>query len=365
MFLCVREVVKIPCANLQLYPSSKEQIMSKIGIGVIGIGRMGRVYANHVARQIEDAQLVAISDASQQALTEFATRNSGVKTYADYHDLLADSAIQGVIIATPTSTHREVVIAAAEAKKAIFCEKPTALTLAATDEMLAAVNKAGVMLQVGFMRRFDKAYMEAARRIETGMIGKPIVIRSIGRDPFRTSLEYANPAVSGGLIIDMGIHDFDVIRWLMGDDVERVHTEVSSLMYPELLDVGDVDNAMINIRFAGGGLGNIEVSRTAGYGYDILGTVIGTKGTLEIGYRQETPVVMLTSEHGLSHDIVPHFPQRFGAAYTAQIEHFVECLRTNKPPKVTAADARAALQTSIAATISQREGRVVYVKEVN
>ncbi|MFN8377497.1 MAG: Gfo/Idh/MocA family oxidoreductase [Anaerolineae bacterium] len=337
--------------------------MAKVGIGVIGIGRMGRVYATHVARQMDDASLVAISDVNAASLGQYAA-SSGAKPYADYHDLLADPRVDAVIVVTPTSTHREVVIAAAEAGKAIFVEKPTALTMAATDEMLAVVGRTGVMFQVGFMRRFDRAYAAARQKIDAGLIGDPVVVRSIGRDPFRTSLEYANPEASGGLIVDMGIHDFDVIRWMMGDEVERVYTETASLVYPELLTVNDVDNAMISVRFSRGGLGNVEVSRTAGYGYDIRATVVGSKATLEIGYLQETPVVVLSKEGGVSHDVVPHFPERFGPAYTAQITAFVECLRSGQPPKVTAADARAALQAAIAATVSQHEGRVVYTSEI-
>lgn len=223
--------------------------MAKIGIGVIGLGRMGQVYATFSASQLADARLVAVADMRNEVATQFADRVGGARVYTNYHDLLADPNVQAVIVTTPTSTHREVVIAAAEAGKAIFCEKPTALTLSATDDMIAAVEAAKVMFQVGFMRRFDAGYEAAKRQIEAGAIGEPVTIRSIGRDPFRTSLEYANPAVSGGLILDMGIHDFDLLRWLMGDEVQRVYTEVATLVYPELLEVGDVDNAMINVRF--------------------------------------------------------------------------------------------------------------------
>jgi inositol 2-dehydrogenase len=337
--------------------------MAKIGIGVIGLGRMGQVYGSFVAAQLADAHLVAISDSRPEAMQKFAERSSSLKTYVDYHDLLADKDIDAVVIVTPTHTHRDVVVAAAAARKAIFCEKPTALTLKETDEMLAAVDRAGVMFQVGFMRRFDKAYANAKKQVDAGVIGDPVVIRSIGRDPFRTSLEYANPAVSGGLILDMGIHDFDLLRWLMGDEVQRVYTEVASLVYPELLEVGDVDNAMVSLRFERGGLGNVEVSRTAHYGYDIQANVIGTKGALQIGYLQETAVLTLTRE-GARHDVVPYFQERFGPAYTAQLEHFAACLREQKPPSVSGVDARAALQVGIAATRSQHEGRVVYVSEV-
>lgn len=338
--------------------------MAKLGVGVIGLGRMGRFYGNFVAQQVENARLVAVADSLQTAREDFVGRVGGVKAYADYHDLLNDREVEAVIIVTPTSTHREVVIAAAEAKKAIFCEKPTALTLKATDDMLAAVEKAGVMFYVGFMRRFDKGCAAARKKIDAGAIGDVVMVRSIGRDPFRTSLEYANPAVSGGLILDMAIHDFDLVRWYMGAEVERVYTEVASLVYPELQTVGDVDNAMINLRFTNGGLGNIEATRTAPYGYDIQATVVGTKGTLQIGYLQETPLLLMTKEGGVQHDVVPHFPERFGTAYTAQIAHFVDCLTLGVKPAVTPLDARAALQAAIAATRSQHEGRVVYVNEV-
>lgn len=337
--------------------------MADVGIGVIGLGRMGQVYATHTARQIDGAALVAVSDPDRGALDRFTAQVSDVQVYADYHDLLADPQVQGVIIASPTSTHPAVAIDAAAAGKAIFCEKPLALTLEATDAIIAAVEKAGVLLQVGFMRRFDHGYVEAKRKIDAGVIGQPVTIRSIGRDPYRTSLEFANPAISGGLIVDMAIHDFDSVRWLMGDEIERVYAEVASLVYPELRDVGDVDNAMITLRFARGGLGNIEVSRTAIYGYDIRCEVVGAQGTIEIGYLRETPILVLTRD-GVTHDVVPHFPQRFGKAYTTQIEHFADCLIHGHAPVVTAADARAALQASLAATISQHEGRVVAVGEV-
>jgi scyllo-inositol 2-dehydrogenase (NAD+) len=338
--------------------------MSKVGIGVIGLGRMGRVYAYHTARQIEGATLIAVADPSRPALTDFSAQVPGVQVHSDYHNLVSDPHIQGVIIASPTSTHPDVVIAAAQAGKAIFCEKPLALTIAATDEIAAAVQQAGVLLQVGFMRRFDAGYADAKRKIDAGLIGQPVTIRSIGRDPYRTSLEYANPAISGGLVVDMGIHDFDSIRWLMGDEVQRVYTEVASLVYPELLSVGDADNAMISLRFEGGGLGNVEVSRTAIYGYDIRCAIVGAEGTIEIGYLRETPVLVL-NKAGVTHDVVPHFPQRFGKAYTTQIEHFVACLINDQLPLVTLEDARAALQIALAATISQHESRVVYVRDVN
>lgn len=337
--------------------------MANVHVGVVGLGRMGQVYAYHVAHQIKGVSLVAVADPRQELTTAFAEQVSGVSVYADYRDLLAHPDLHAVIIATPTHTHHEAVIAAAGVGKHIFCEKPTALTLHETDEMLAAVKKAGVIFQVGFMRRFDDGYTEAKRQIDAGEIGLPVTFRAIGRDPRRTSLEFANPAVSGGLILDMGIHDFDLARWLMSDEVERVYTETASLVYPELLSVGDVDNAQIVLKFQKGGLGSVEVSRTAIYGYDIQCEIVGSKGTLQVGYLRQTPLLMLTAK-GACYDVVPHFPQRFGRAYTRQIEHFADCLLTDRAPTITPQDARAALQIGLAATRSQHEGRVVYVSEI-
>lgn len=332
--------------------------MAKVHIGVIGLGRMGQVYAHHIANQIEGVSLVAVADPRE----EVTSKVSSGAIYADYHDLLQHPDLHGVIVCTPTHTHHEVVMAAASAGKHIFCEKPTALTLHATDEMIAAIEKAGVMFQVGFMRRFDDACAEAKRKIDAGEIGQPVSIRSIGRDPHRTSLEFANPAVSGGLILDMGIHDFDLLRWYMEDEVERVYSEASSLVYPELRDVGDVDNAQIVLKFSKGGLGNVEVSRTAIYGYDIQCEIVGATGTLQVGYLRQTPLLLLNRD-GVHHDVVPHFPQRFGKAYTRQIEHFAQCLISDQAPMITPKDARAALQIGLAATRSQHEGRIVYLNE--
>jgi scyllo-inositol 2-dehydrogenase (NAD+) len=337
--------------------------MPKIKLGVIGLGRMGQVYAEHIARQIPDAALVAVADPRPEVTQPFAAQVGDLTVYADFRDLLSHPALDAVIVATPTNTHTEVVTLAAQAGKHIFCEKPMALTLTETDSMIAIIEKARVLCQVGFMRRFDEGCLAAKRQIEEGVIGQPVTIRSIGRDPFRTSLEYANPAISGGLIVDMGIHDFDLLRWLMVDEVERVYTEVGSLVYPELMSVGDVDNAMIVLRFQHGGLGNVEVSRTAAYGYDIQCEIVGTKGALQVGYLRQTPLLTLTKA-GVLHDVVPHFPQRFGAAYTRQIEHFVEAVRDQNPPAVTPTDSRAALQIGLAATRSQHEQRTVYIREV-
>jgi inositol 2-dehydrogenase len=342
---------------------------SKLTVGVIGLGRMGQIYTRHLA-QISTVQVVCISDvieARAQALAdelELASTAEGRPAWtADYRELLANPAIEAVFVTSPTSTHREVVIAAAEAGKAIFCEKPIALTLKDTDEMVAAIDRRGVLFQAGFMRRFDAGYVAAKKQIEAGVIGRPVTFKSIGRDPFCPDLNYARPEVSGGLILDMAIHDFDLGRWLMGDEVRRVYTEGGTLAFPQLNSVGDIDNAVVNMLFQQGALGNVEVSRNALYGYDIRTEILGTQGGLNIGYYQQTPLLTLTAS-GIQHDMVPYIIERFGNAYLTQTKDFVERVRAGKPPAVNAQDARKALVIGLAATRSYHEQRPVELSEI-
>lgn len=322
---------------------------ARLQIGVIGLGRMGELYTRTLATQIPGVQLHAIADINEQHRTRLAHEFSVSRVFADAYELIALPQLDAVVITTPTSTHAELVIAAARVGKAIFCEKPLALTLEQTHTVLEEVARAAVPLQVGFMRRFDAAYQRAKSLIDEGRLGRPITFKSIGRDPFCPRREYANPALSGGLIIDMAIHDFDLARWLMGSEVERVSAEGALLVCEQLREVADIDNAVINLRFVNGALGNVEVSRNAFYGYDIRTEVLGSDGALLIGTHQHTPVMLLTRA-GVQHDVTPYLMERFGDAYRTQMQHFVECLHQGQPPAVSGTDALAALEISIAAT---------------
>jgi inositol 2-dehydrogenase len=336
---------------------------TRLPVGVIGLGRMGQIYARHLAHAAgAKAQIICVSDVLEERAKTLAAE-LGVESWtADYRALLEDKRIRAVFVTSPTSTHREVVIAAAEAGKAIFCEKPIALTLEDTDQMIATLKRTGVMFQAGFMRRFDSGYVAAKKQIEAGAIGKPVTFKSIGRDPFCPDLNYARPDVSGGLILDMAIHDFDLGRWLMGDEVRRVYTEGGTLAFPQLNTVGDIDNAVVSLLFQGGALGNVEVSRNALYGYDIRTEVLGTKGGVDIGYYQQTPMLIKTTQ-GISHDMVPYIIERFGNAYLAQTQDFVERVLDGRGPAVDAYDARAALLIGLAATRSYKEARPVELAE--
>ena len=334
---------------------------AKLGVGVIGLGRMGQIYARHLASEPR-AKVVCVSDVVADRADALAAEYDAERWTTDYRELLDDGRIQAVFVTSPTSTHREVVVAAAEAGKAVFCEKPIALSLEDTDLMIAAIERTGILFQAGFMRRFDRGYAAAREQIQSGAIGTPVTFKSIGRDPFCPDLEYARPSVSGGLILDMAIHDFDLGRWLMDAEVERVYTEGGTLAFPQLNDVGDIDNAVVNMRFESGALGNVEVSRNACYGYDIRTEVLGTAGGLKVGYYQHTPLLIMTTA-GIQHDMVPYIVERFGDAYEAQTTDFCQRALGDGEPAVDARDARAALLIGLAATRSYEEARPVRLAE--
>jgi inositol 2-dehydrogenase len=334
-----------------------------IRIGLIGAGRMGKVFAHTLAFTVSEVDLLAVADIDPQTSQEVAARYGAKYHYTDYHELLQRDDIDAVVVVTPTSTHAEVIQAAAAAGKHIFSEKPLAQTLVLCDQAITAVEKAGVKLQLGFMRRFDPAYVMAKQKIDEGAIGTPVMFRSTSRDPKRTSLEFARRENSGGLIMDMGVHDFDLARWLMGSEVARVQSEGGCLVYPELKEVGDIDNAMINLQYSNGAIGNIDVSRNAVYGYDIRTEVLGSQGGLLIGKLQQTATLVMTRQ-GVTHDTVPYFMERFGDAYAAEIRAFVACILEDRPPSVTGQDARKATVIGIAATRSLDENRPVNISEV-
>ena len=334
-----------------------------IRLGLIGAGRMGKVFAHTLAFNVSEADLIAVADRNEQTSAEVAAQFGAKYHYTDYHELLKRDDIDAVVVVTPTATHAEVIKAAAAAGKHIFSEKPLASTLAMCDEAIAAVDAAGVKLQLGFMRRYDPAYMLAKKKIDEGAIGTPVMFRSTSRDPKRTSLEFARRENSGGLIMDMGVHDFDQARWLMGSEVMRVHSEGGCLVYPELKEVGDIDNALINLKFMNDAVGSIDVSRNAVYGYDIRTEVLGSEGGLLIGKLQQTSTLIMTRE-GVTHDTVPYFMERFGEAYANEIRDFVRCLIEDRQPGVTGLDAKKATAIGIAATMSLDEGRPVELSEV-
>ena len=332
----------------------------QLNIGVIGVGRLGGLYGRYFLGQISGAKLVAVADINEERAASFAGQNNVKRWHTDYRELLANDDVDAVVVVTTTQAHKEIVVEAARAGKPTFCEKPLSLSINEALEMKAIIEQTGTFFQLGFMRRFDNGYAAARRNIESGSIGTPIVFKSSSRDPYRPSLEYLDPNNSGGLFTDCGIHDIDVARWLMGE-IASVYSIGGVLAYPEMNEIGDVDNAIVTLRFAGGQVGVIDLSRSGIYGYDIRTEILGTKGTLKIGYLRETPLMILTKD-GVTHDTVPYFMERFGQAYVTQLQDFVDNVRNDKPASITCEDGIAALRVTLAATRSLKENKPVDVE---
>jgi scyllo-inositol 2-dehydrogenase (NAD+) len=335
---------------------------AKLNVALIGLGRLGRVYARDLSTRIGCTRLAAVADLSRSAVDEVVRQFDVPLGSTNPDEVIADPSIDAVVIVTPTDTHGAVTRAAAAAGKAIFCEKPLAISLSDAREMKRVVEASGVFFQLGFMRRFDRGFAAAKARLGEGAIGDAVVFKSSSRDPYPPSPEYANPKSSGGLILDMGIHDFDLARWFMGE-VASVQAIGGVLAYPQLGAVGDIDNAIITLVFASGRLGVVDLTRNGIYGYDITTDLLGTAGTLRVGYIRETPLMVMT-KGAVTHDTVPFFMERFGDAYTAQLENFAQNVLLGRQPPITVDDGVEALKIAIAATRARETGQSVAVASV-
>jgi scyllo-inositol 2-dehydrogenase (NAD+) len=340
--------------------TSKTRIRLKVG--VVGLGRLGSVYVRDLTGRIPETSVVAVADTNRALADQIAEQFDVPKAYGSAQDLIADRNVDAVVVVTPTHTHQEIVVAALQSKKPTFCEKPPALSLAECAAMSDAVNKSGTFFQMGFMRRFDPGYAAAKEKIAQGAIGKPMVFKSTSRDPFRPSLEYANPASSGGIMVDMGIHDFDLARWFMGD-VDKVSAVGGVLGYPEMATIGDIDNAIATLVFADGRLGVIDLTRKGVYGYDISTELLGDAGTVRVGYLRETPIFTMT-KNSIAHDTVPYFMERFERAYTLQLQNFAQNVLQDRAPAVVIADGTEALRIALAATAACRMGQPVKIQSI-
>ena len=336
--------------------------MSDIRIAVVGVGRIGLTHAENLARRVRGATLVAVTTTSVER-AEQARQNCGdVAVYPGLDELLNSEALDAVCIASSTSAHADNVVQCAQAGLHIFCEKPLALTLEQCDRAIAATQEAGVKLMVGHVRMFDAGHAEAKRKIEQGAIGVPLAFRAISGDVDPPPPSFANPAVSGGLIVDAMYHDLYVARWLLDDEVIRAYAEGGALVDPKIGEVGDVDNAVVSLRFAKGAMGTFFVSRTCRYGYDLRVEVNGDEGAVQVGYFRQTPVRLL-DRSGVHHDMARTFPERFDDAFVAELQAFVDCVSQDCPPPVTGADSRATLAVGIAATEAMHKGLPVELQE--
>jgi myo-inositol 2-dehydrogenase/D-chiro-inositol 1-dehydrogenase len=302
-----------------------------------------------------------VADPRADAARDVAEHLGVSRWSAGAEDAFADAAVDAVIIASSTETHAAYIESAAEYGKDIFTEKPIALDIDATDRALAAVEAAGVRLQVGFQRRFDRGYEAAYQDISNGTLGRIEMIRDAMRDPQPPDMEYV--ARSGGLYRDMTIHNFDCVRWLMDEEPEEIFATASALVSDEIGQADDVDTSVVTMRFGSGALATIENSRRSGFGYDVRTEVFGSHGAVMIGESRQTPVRRYT-DSGVIEDHQYFFLERFADAYRSELDAFVCAIRDDAPVQVTGADGRAALLMAYAAERSLRENRPVRMADV-
>lgn len=329
-----------------------------IRVGVIGVGRMGARHAQNLSGAVAGAKLVAVADPDEAAVRRVGDELGVAGVYTDYRELLARDDVEAVVIAAPADTREEMIAACLAAGKHMLCEKPVAHDLPAARRVAKMLEGAEVTFQLGFMRRFDPAYVRAHRLIREGVIGRPVFIRLVSRDAEGPPLGFVGG--SGGLFVDSSVHDFDLARWLMGSEVERVYALGGTFVYPEYAEHGDIDVGAVSLRFAGGAIGLHDNARKSGYGYDIRTEVLGTDGAIQIGYLNQDSVVLLKKDRP-SCDYVPDFLARFADAYRLELQHFIDVLRKGGTPAVGVEDGVRALEIAAAARASLESGLPVSV----
>ena len=331
-------------------------MVGKLGIGVLGVGEMGRRHAENLRRLVPEARLLAIADVAADRARQAAVELEIEQSYRSLEEMLACKDLKAVLIATPDKFHAQAIRTAAAAGKDILCEKPLATNLADAHAALEAVGKAGVRLQIGFMRRYDPAYKAAMKRVEGGEIGEPVVFKSVGRDKDVPPIAAYQSNVNGMLFYNNTIHDFDVARWLMRDEVEETHAYTTVAIRPEVAQYGDVVASVVNLKFAHGAIGNVESYVQALYGYDVRTEIVGSKGSVFIGSLEKTAATFL-SPNGSAGILADHFLSRFADAYLAEVRDFVHNMLHDRPPQVSGEDGLKALAIAVAAENSHLQGK--------
>lgn len=333
----------------------------KVKLGLIGAGKMGRMHAENIVNNVKDAEVLAVSDLYSDKIKDWA-ENLGIgKVYKDYWKILNDPEIDAVLICSSTNTHARIITDAANSGRDIFCEKPIDVDLAAINEALKAVEKNGVKLQIGFNVRFDNQFGSMQKLINEGKVGKVQVLKISTRDPEPPTVDYVK--VSGGIFLDMTIHDIDMARFLVGDDVEEVYAAGSVLIDPQIGECGDVDTSILTLKFKGGALGVIDNSRQAVYGFDTRAEVLGPKGCITITNETPNTAVLNAAGGAVSENPLFDCGERYRNSYINEMRAFVDAVANGKTPLVNGLDGLKAVLIAKAATKSVQTGLPVKVDE--
>jgi myo-inositol 2-dehydrogenase/D-chiro-inositol 1-dehydrogenase len=334
----------------------------KLRFGLIGAGRIGPVHAETLAFRVPEAQLAVIADLNPKAAQAVASRCNIPKIVSSGAELITDPEIDAVVICSPTDTHADLIVAAAKAGKHIFCEKPISLSLSEIDRALAAVDGAGIKLQVGFNRRFDTNFLRVRQAVASGEIGTPNLFHIVSRDPFPPPLTYLRP--SGGIFLDMMVHDFDMARFLMGEEVEEVYAAGAVMIDPGFAKEEDFDTAVVMLRFRSGAIGTIDNSRKSTFGYDQRVEILGSKGKIATENRYPNQVIVSGEKTVYSDLPFNFFMQRYTDSFAAEVQAFTQAVLEDKPIAVTGADSRMPVVMALAAGKSSDEHRPVRINEI-
>lgn len=340
---------------------------TKVNICLIGTGRAGMIHARNLISKINHACLAAICDVNPENLLKVQQELQVSKTFIDYHEALADDEIDAVIIVTPTVLHREIVLAAAAAKKDIFCEKPLAMTVAECDEMIAAAKANHVKLQVGFMRRFDESFQEAKRQIDEGAIGSVVMIKSLTHGPSKPQPWMFDISKSNGPIGEVNSHDLDTLRWFANSEIAEVYALGGNFRSPQVKAKypSFYDTVAMNLKFADGKLGLIDGAQYVQYGYDARVEILGTDGIMQIGTQTKYNVVTVNRTHHSQRTAMNSWRYLFRNAYVAEDQAFVDAILNDTQPLVTGEDGKMAVKLVDAGLESLLQHRVVKIGEDN
>ncbi len=332
---------------------------ASLGVGVIGVGAMGRRHAENLSAPGSGATLVAVADADPGAAQTVAGALGVTATTVD--GLLADPRIDGVVIATPPETHADMIMAAAREGKDVLCEKPVAASVAEARRAQEEAIRHGIGVQTGFMRRYDPFYLETWERIRRGEIGRPVLFTGISRDREPPSRSYFTSPAAGNLFVESAGHDFDLVRWLMDDEITHVQAAGAIIANTGLADVQPMDTGFATLRLSRGGAASVQVYKSAGYGYDIRSEIVGTDGAVTVGEGPSGGATRIRpGQSGPGR--YGHWLERFADAYRAEIVDWVRRTKADAPYRVTLDDGIRALAVSEAAERSRREERPVPVE---
>ena len=335
--------------------------MKKIKVGIAGLGRLGKVHANNIAYKIPNAELTAACSIVPAEL-EYAKEKLGVTdVYTDFREMLEKADIDAVAIVTTSSEHCWQIEAALDAGKHVFSDKPLGVDVAQCKQAEKAVERhPDLTFMLGFMRRYDKSYAYAKKKIEEGAIGTPYMVKATGIDPeahVEGAIKFA--ATSGGIFLDMAIHDIDLMRWFLGCEATEVYAQGCTFKHPEFQQVGDDETAMACYKFENGAMGFVHVGRTAPHGYHVETEIIGTEGSIRISAIPEKNQAMIFDVHGAVTECVGSFPERFDEAYLLEMQEFIDCICEDRKPGVTVYDGTKYTAIAFGTTEAWKSGKVV------